>query len=553
MSIAAPAVPEAVSDAGLVLQKIRGLVYSTRSVGFRALRLHVGQNTGTQFQSVKQADAIFRKASVFLDARDLCTLSRVYGNGDKFDKVLDLNAVLADLIPPAQIPPNDEEANIPDARRKNLVAKVWKDCTGAFKSSAIDLIDFVGATNPAAFPHVKAGRLDHDECRQLLMVELESIMAMTGKSMVDGGVFAQYGTEVSCLCALDGQFQNCMGMFSKKTELFDDKKMREMALVDLFVRKFREMRDHRAVYMLFQYYDPEGRMALPFKEFEEMCIHMSINISDAEKRLIFDFFGPAGVIVGGPFLKYIFYCMDYASVELGRPADYQQVKEAGPAAHDPDAEPRQLCEKIRKHLIKYHPRGLSVIFNTLHTLNRVGAKIPKDQFAWGLNVCGLRLGTAESDYLEYFFSSGTDFVDKDEFLDYLRGDLALYASRKAEAQKRIDLVGPGPGEYTDSDYKLKKWEPAFGVGEYLAAQFILDQYNVAGHPMKEEVGPEKLTKEFFDYLGESLAIGQALKAKVVKYIVDEGLSLTDEQWRTYLYSCLPSRNPEENVVPEAGA
>ena len=88
-----------------------------------------------------------------------------------------------------------------------------------------------------------------------------------------------------------------MGMFSKQTELFDDKKMREMALVDLFVRKFREMRDHRAVYMLFQYYDPEGRMALPFKEFEEMCIHMSINISDAEKRLIFDFFGPAGVIV----------------------------------------------------------------------------------------------------------------------------------------------------------------------------------------------------------------------------------------------------------------
>ena len=55
-------------------------------------------------------------------------------------------------------------------------------------------------------------------------------------------------------------------------------------------------------------------------------------------------------------------------------------------------------------------------------------------------MCGLRLGTAESDYLEYFFSSGTDFVDKDEFLDYLRGDLALYASRKAEAQKRIDLV-----------------------------------------------------------------------------------------------------------------
>ncbi|CAD7950855.1 unnamed protein product [Amoebophrya sp. A120] len=523
--------PEAVSDAGIVLIKMRNLVYSTRSIGYRAIRHAIAKTRGAEFLTVKEADECFRSASVFLDNRELCTLSRKYGDGSFVDKKLSLGTEFCgDLIP----------TEISSAPRRGLVQNVWKSCCAAFGSDQIDLLDFVEATNPGAFPHVKAGRVSHEECKQLLLSELEDLMLMLGKSAVDAEVFMQYGTEVSSLCALDGQFQNVMGMFSKKTALKDDTLDRQLALVDLFVRKFNEMKDHRAVFMLFHYYDPAGRMALDYPSFEAMCIGIGVNITPAEKRLIFDFFGPTGVIVSGPFLRYIFYCMEYASVELGRPADYAEIRASGPAAHDPDAEPRELCAKIRNHLIKFHPRGLSVAFNIMHTLNRVGSKIDKREFQWGLDVCGLRLGTAEADYLEYFFSSGTPQVDKEEWLDYLRGDLVAYEELKAEAKKRIDQVCPGENEYHNEDYKMKKWEPAFGGSSFVAAQFILDQYCVDHHPMVDDVGPEKLRKEFFDYLGESLAIGRAAKAKVVKYLCDEGLQHDRQKWRKYLYTCLPS-------------
>ncbi|CAD7932058.1 unnamed protein product [Amoebophrya sp. A25] len=540
--------PEAASDTEILLTKIRGLLYETRSIGFRSLRIACAKslnkaNPTTGELALRHADDTFREASVFLSEKELLVLSRAYGNGRLVDRTISCKKVLEALIPTEEAMPE----------RSFLADKVWAECAKAM-GAEIDLIDFVEASNPKNYPHCKAGRVTYDECKRLLMGELESIMGPLGKAAVDAEVFRLYAMQTSCLCSLDAQFEYMMGMFTTNPNLIDNTLSRQLKLVDMFVTKFNEMKSTRSVLQLFQYYDTSKNFALSFADFRKLSIGVGVNISELEKRLVFDFFGPTGVIVCGPFLKYVFYLMEYETQKIGRPAEYRAIREHGPLAHDPDAEPRGLCAKIKKHLMKNHPRGLSVIFNVLHLLNRVGSKILRDDFQWGLETCGLRLGTAESEYLKQYFSGGTEEVDRDEFLDYLRctkddGDLSDYHARMKEAEARIEQVAPGPNEYVSADYTMKKWEPAFGGSKFIAAQFILDMYDVSGHPYLEAVGAKALTDEFFEYLGESLAIGRASKAKVVKYIVDEGLCQKDEVWRKYLYTCLPSRNPDENVLP----
>jgi len=159
---------------------------------------------------------------------------------------------------------------------------------------------------------------------------------------------------------------------------------------------------------------------------------------------------------------------------------------------------------------------------------------------------------------EVHLAQSMRIVNKDEFLNILRGERVK--ERERMVKQRVKVVAPGPGEYEDSqssDYKpeLKKWEKPFGGHEFVAAKFILEKYSVNEHPavLKHPVDGREafklsLKEECFDYLGESLSIGRASKQKLIRYLTDESITFTDEEFKRYLKTCFPSRNPEVEDV-----
>merc|ERR1719359_695583 len=111
---------------------------------------------------------------------------------------------------------------------------------------------------------------------------------------------------------------------------------------------------------------------------------------------------------------------------------------------DSSTSPAGLVEKIKAHLLKYHPGGLSPLILAFKQLDKEGRGfITHREYVWGLKQCGLRLGTQEIDNLINFFDSNRDGrVTYTEFLLHIRGEIPAERSQLVEeAWARVSNAG----------------------------------------------------------------------------------------------------------------
>lgn len=202
------------------------------------------------------------------------------------------------------------------------------------------------------------------------------------------------------------------------------------------------------------------------------------------------------------------------------PATESNGETQGGQAYATNRAPVALVEKIKAHLLKHHPSGLSYLFQVFHRLDREGrGYVTHREYYSGLKQCGLRLGTAEVERLLGYFDFNRDgHVTYPEFLSLLRGNVP---------QERYTLVEA-------------LWERIAGGSHADAA--ILERFSGNAHPAVTSGKSSAAAKEvdFAEYLGEHLLLGKVPKNLVISYFIDEGVSIEDaSEFDTFVNSAFP--------------
>ncbi len=295
-------------------------------------------------------------------------------------------------------------------------------------------------------------------------------------------------------------------------KIVSDEAERIAKVVDLMVEKFIQRNlisapIRESISKSFNYVasSGEGKESLDLAQFHALLEYLGVAVSAADEKLTFMFLGGKnkGRVEYRTFHNYFAFLIREDSIKIRDSHEaevaFQTAKAAGPLSRDPDAAPVDLMRRIKAHMLKYHPRGLSVVFNTLHSLNRVSDEVSKRDFGWGLRICGLKLGTAESAYLEKYFASsklvaGEVGVDKKAFLDYLRASISE-AKLGISSAPSIDMSGYEARKTTIAAAVGRVLAANAGIdvegdGKYLAASFVKGNYSVRGHADKktDEVG-----------------------------------------------------------------
>jgi len=184
--------------------------------------------------------------------------------------------------------------------------------------------------------------------------------------------------------------------------------------------------------------------------------------------------------------------------------------------------PEKLIEKIKKHMVRYHPQGVNMLFRVFRGLDREKTgSVSHANFYAGLKQCGLRLGTEEVESLLNYFDFNRDgSVTYELFLDLLRGPVP---SSRIEACEAL-------------------WAKVAGSAKDVSAMALAEGYNADLHPsvLAGKATAEKKREEFLEYCGEYLLLGSVPKDVVLNFFVDEGVSIADDQeFQDYLQSAFP--------------
>jgi len=177
---------------------------------------------------------------------------------------------------------------------------------------------------------------------------------------------------------------------------------------------------------------------------------------------------------------------------------------------DASGSPAGLVAKIKVHLLKYHPGGLSPLILAFRQLDKEGRGfITHREFVWGLKQCGLRLGTQEVDNLIQFFDSNRDGrVTYPEFLMHIRGEIP---------SERCQLVDEAWTRVSNSNA--------------VAAEALRVRYSPSQHPavLTGKATADQKVKEFAEYFSEAIGCGSISQKEFCEYFFDEGLSISSTE------------------------
>lgn len=253
----------------------------------------------------------------------------------------------------------------------------------------------------------------------------------------------------------------------------------------------------------FHHVDKGSTGGLGMKEFTDLLVGLGMNLPGHERESLFNYLAaPCG---GGRVEMNVFSAM------------MRKISETPPMLHAiPDGNttqfaevsgsPAGLVEKIKAHLLKYHPGGLSPLILAFKQLDKEGRGfITHREFVWGLKQCGLRLGTQEIENLIASFDSNRDGkVTYTEFLKHIRGVIP------AERKMLVDETWTRVSSSTVADAE------ALRVG-----------YSPTSHPsvLTGKVTADQKVQEFKDYFSEAIGCGSISYAAFCEYFIDEGLSI----------------------------
>jgi Ca2+-binding EF-hand superfamily protein len=253
----------------------------------------------------------------------------------------------------------------------------------------------------------------------------------------------------------------------------------------------------------FHHVDKGSTGGLGLKEFTDLLVSVGMNIPGHEREAFFDYLAaPCG---GGRVEMNTFSGM-MRKISETPPLQFAEAGNSTTAFVDTSRDPSVLVDKMKKHLLKYHPAGLSPLILAFKQLDKEGRGfITHREFVWGLKQCGLRLGTQEIDNLVSFFDSNRDGrVTYSEFLKYIRGEIpAERYGQVAEAWARVSN------------------------GATVDAEVLRVRYSPSSHPavITGKCTADEKTTDFAAYFSEAIGLGSISKKDFTEYFIDEGLSI----------------------------
>lgn len=442
---------------------------------------------------------------LFLKTQDISTLSGVFRSEQDPTKV-DVARFFAALR--GEMPPD----------RRAAVEVAWASVDSSRKGT-VPLERIMECFQAAEHPRVQTREMTCEEVRAQLEHDLRDLGAANNCSKE---VFMEYFGELSACIPTEKQFifdalvnraflpPNPMAVPVDRLE----------QLTRFLCEKFQQISPKEDIYRCvrgrFHHHDKGATGGLGVEEFSALLVSIGMNLPAHEREAFFEFLAaPCG---GGRIELDVFSGM-MRKISETPPMQFESADTAA-AGGEKSKSPTALVQKIKAHLLRYHPNGLTPLFVAFRQLDKQERGfVTHSEFVFGLRQCGLRLGTQELENLVGFFDSNRDGrVTYGVFLDQVRGYVP---------KERVELIEAAWA-------KVSSWDEADAEG-------LLVRYNPSQHPgvLGRKITVEQKCKDFRDYLGESMSLGKVSKTAFCAYFVDEGLSIeAPDAFETYVSNSL---------------
>jgi Ca2+-binding EF-hand superfamily protein len=438
---------------------------------------------------------------VFLKTQDVSALTGFFKCGGDPSKI-DVSQFMSALR--GQMP----------AERASAVEIAWSAVSKG--QNAVPLDRIMECFQATEHPRVQTREMTQDEVRAMLAHDLQDLGA---SHICTKETFFEYFEELSACIPAEKSFlfdalaqhafcpANPMAVPVARLE----------QLTRFLCEKFQQVSHKEDIFSTvrakFHHVDKGSTGGLGLKEFTELLTSLGMNLPMHERESLFHYLAaPCG---GGRIEMNTFSAM-MRKISETPPMLFAAPGGATTMFADASGSPAGLVEKIKAHLLKYHPGGLSPLILAFKQLDKEGRGfITHREFVWGLKQCGLRLGTQEIDNLIHFFDSNRDGkVTYTEFLKHIRGEIPI---------ERMQLVEEAWMKVSNSTV--------------VDAEALRVRYSPTSHPsvLSGKVTADQKVQEFKEYFSEEIGCGSISKAAFCEYFIDEGLSIkSTDDYCTFL-------------------
>jgi Ca2+-binding EF-hand superfamily protein len=428
---------------------------------------------------------------VFLRTQDISALAGVF-RSDVDPKQIDISQFLSAL-----------RGEMP-ADRKAVVEVAWSAVSQG--RNAVPLERVLDCFRATEHPRVQTREMTQDEVRMMLEHDLQDLGAA---HTCTKETFMEYFEELSaCIPAEKGFLFEALAdrAFCPANPMAVHEARLEQ-LTRFLCEKFQQASHKEDIFSTvrakFHHVDKGSTGGLSMEEFTDLLTSLGMNLPGHEREELFHYLAaPCG---GGRIEMNTFSAM-MRKISETPPMLFEKTGAPTTGFVDASGSPGVLVEKIKAHLLKYHPGGLSPLILAFRQLDKEGRGfVTHREFVWGLKQCGLRLGTQEVDNLLRFFDSNRDGkVTYTAFLEQIRGFIP---------PERSQIVS-------------EAWAKV-SSGSSVVAEILRVQYSPSSHPavLAGNCTAAEKTKEFAEYFSEAIGLGSISKAAFCEYFIDEGLSI----------------------------
>lgn len=480
-------------DPVLILGALRTQVSNSGRMTLSKIRegIHkVDSNSEPSLTQTQLSEALGH-GGVFLKTQDISSIAHAYksyGDPSKID-VPQFMIALRGQMPP---------------ERRAVVEVAWSAVS--LGQNSVPLSRVMECFKATEHPRVQTREITQAEACAMLEHDLKDLGA---GSECTKETFVEYFQELSaCIPAEKGFLFDALSQnaFCPANPMAVPQNRLEQ-LTRFLCEKFQQASHKEDIYSTvrakFHHVDKGSTGGLGMKEFTELLISIGMNLPTHEREALFNYLAaPCG---GGRVEMNVFSGMMRKISEM--PPMLAADTDGGTTQFaDSSSSPAGLVEKIKTHLLKYHPGGLSPLILAFKQLDKEGrGSISHREYVWGLKQCGLRLGTQEIDNLINFFDSNRDGkVTYPEFLKHIRGEVPM---------ERTQLVEEAWAMVSNSSS--------------VDAEALRVRYSPSAHPsvLTGKVTAKQKLEEFAEYFSEEIGCGSIPKAAFCEYFVDEGLSI----------------------------